>query len=167
MKLFSTVFLAMIADNSASASASLAGAGRVSGRSRRIDCGTAWLISVSTDGTPITASMALTSLTPGPIWRAEKGVSAAVIFYVLVSADMGFVGGLIHEACELAFVGKLHLPQPAVAGRRRIDQRRVGRQRGIGFGDLAVDGGIHIRRGLDGFDDDGGVALGQLLAGFR
>src|SRR3954471_20794074 len=102
MKLFHTVFLATIADNSASASASLAGAGRLSGRSRRIDCGTAWLISVSTEGTPITASMALTSFTSGPIWRAEKGVSAALMAMVLISTDMGFVGGLIHEACELA-----------------------------------------------------------------
>src|SRR5689334_9026925 len=123
MKLFSTVFFAMIAESSASASASLAGAGRSSGWSRRIDRGTAWLISVSMDGTPSTASIARTSLTPGPMWRAEKGVSAAVMSFVLISADMGFVGGLVHEAVELAFVGELHLPEPAVAGRGRIDQR--------------------------------------------
>src|SRR5437899_9705170 len=122
MKLFSTVFFAIIADNSASASASLAAAGKASGWSRRIDLGTAWLISVSTEGTPMVASIDLTSLRPGPMWRAEKGIGAAVITKILVSADMGFVGGLIHEAGKLAFVGQLHLPEPAVAGRRRIDQ---------------------------------------------
>ena len=74
MKLFSTMLAPIFAASSASASASLAGAGRSSGRSSRIDFGTAWEISVSTEGTPSVASMARVSARPGPIWRAAKAV---------------------------------------------------------------------------------------------
>ena len=72
MKLFSTLLASIFAPSSASASASLAGAGKASGRSRRIDFGTAWLISVSIDGTPTTASMARVSARFGPMWRVKK-----------------------------------------------------------------------------------------------
>jgi len=72
MKLFITVLRDMVAESSARACASLAGAGRSSARSSRIDRGTAWSISVSTDGTPMRASMSRMSASPGPIWRSVK-----------------------------------------------------------------------------------------------
>jgi hypothetical protein len=77
MKLFSTSFFAIIAAISDSASASLAGSGRSSGRSRRIDFGTACEISVSTEVTPRVASIERCSRGLRPMWRVEKG---ALIF---------------------------------------------------------------------------------------
>ena len=68
----------------------------------------------------------------------------------------------VHEAVERARP-ELHLPQPAVAGGRAVDQRRVGRQRVVDRDDLAIGGRIDVGCGLYRFDHDGGVALLEAL----
>src|SRR5690606_32338108 len=117
----------MIADSSARAAASVAGSGRSSGWAMRMDFGTAWEISVSTDGMPRAASMARWSGAPGPMWRRAKGRASSVMSNSL--ADQLLVGGFIHQRGKLAVVGKLHLPEPPVAGSGRVDERRLAGQR--------------------------------------
>src|SRR5690606_17201792 len=126
MKLFATRFSLIRAASSASASASLAASGRSSGRSSRIDFGTAWEISVSSDGRPSAESMAFASLLRGPTWRAAQGVAAAGIVYLL--ADRFLVGRFVQQRVELACVGQLHLPEPTLSRRSGVDEGGIGRK---------------------------------------
>ena len=82
----------MMADSSASAASSVAGAGRSSGRSSRIDCGTACEIRVSREVTPKVASIDLMSALPGPTCRSPKVRFASLI---VISCGREFPSGSI------------------------------------------------------------------------
>ncbi len=75
MKLLSTWFFAAMAFNSASACASLSGAGIAIGWLRAMARGTMASISARRDAAPITDSMCCSSAASGPMWRATNSAA--------------------------------------------------------------------------------------------
>src|SRR5260370_36721267 len=51
----------------------------------------------------------------------------------VISRGVLGVGGLIHQAVELALVCDLHFEKPGLAGGVGIDQRRLGRELAVDF----------------------------------
>src|SRR5690606_4725696 len=163
MKLFFTTLRPMMAFSSASASDSLSGAGRSSARFRRIDAGTAWVMRVSMEGRPSAASIARSSSSLGPIWRATKGRTC----WVIALSYQFVVTGLVEETGKLAFIGKLQLEQPAFAFRSLIDKSRIACDGFIDFDHFAIDRRINVGSGLDRFHNHNALALGCRAADVR
>ena len=81
------------------------------------------------------------------------------------SVHVRLVRGGVHQARPgPGLVRQLHLHHPAAAERVRVDLGRVVDERLVDLDDLARDGRVDVRGGLDGLDDAVGLAGGDLGA---
>src|SRR5690606_15891770 len=140
MKLLSSLFFCAMALSSASAAASVTGAGSCMPWRRAMARGTMLSMSARREASPITDSMWLSSASLRPMWRAtnslafssaSKGMAEGMSMAGLgggsaVVVDELLVGRLVHHGVELRHVLDQHLEEPALAQRVAVGQRGVG-----------------------------------------
>src|SRR5258708_34323876 len=89
-----------------------------------------------------------------------------VVNCFVISRRVLLVRGLVHQAVEFAFVGKLDLEEPGLAGGVGIDERGLGSERLVDFRYFARNRRGDIGSRLDRFDHRGGSGLFQAAATF-
>src|SRR5450432_2036136 len=165
MKLFRTLFFVAMPRSSASASASVSGAGRRIAAARAIDAGTIASTRARRDAAPIAASIGASASASMPMWRAtnsEAFSSSASGFRADMSMkspregrrqarrsgvlDELVVGGLVEQRGDLGWIGNRHPEEPARSERVAVGERRIGAQRFVDFDDFAADRHVQVGR---------------------
>src|ERR1041385_2802222 len=144
-----TLLRAMIAFNSASASCSLAGAGRSSGLRRRMYAGIASFTSASSESAPTARSISLTSAGLGP--RCREAKLGADVVSIIVWAE---------QFIQIARLAHLDLEHPTFAVRVVVQQFGCAAKFLIHGDDITGHGRVDVAGCLDAFHH------GTLLAGF-
>src|SRR5215207_2334025 len=134
------------------------GGGRSRGRRARSFFGTALSMNSSREAAPSTVSICDTSASPGPIWRRMKFAPGSrsfrlarligIVFLLMGFCNEGLVGWSVHEAVELALVGKPDLDKPGGPLGILVHPARLGGDCRVDFENLARDWRVDFARRL-------------------